>query len=181
LPASGHGPLRQSEDRLIGGSRSAREGIVDRWRHATCWPFDQTSLSDHSVAELSPDLVSRLLPLERSIVDAADRSAVPVHSDLHRQHLLRDVAGDLTGVLDFGDAFIGSPVWDFALVRWYYGPANTTALATAYDGTDEHLVLAASHLALAVGLYKLAKSPDDSVVLDRLRVLLTSIDQVESI
>ncbi len=94
-----------------------------------------------------------------------------MHSDLHHQHLLH-VDHELTGVLDFGDAFIGSTAWDFALIRWYYGAINARRVADAYE-PGINMVERASALALAVGCYKVAKTPEDAAARARLRALLT--------
>jgi Ser/Thr protein kinase RdoA (MazF antagonist) len=94
-----------------------------------------------------------------------------VHSDLHREHLLVGPDRGLSGLLDFGDAFVGAVAWDYALLNWYYGTTISRQVADRRpDGRQlhEHGAL----LALAVGLYKLAKSPGDPRVRRRLRRVL---------
>lgn len=70
-----------------------------------------------------------------------------LHSDLRRDHLLRDSGGGLAALLDFGDAFVGSLAWDFALLHWYYGKANT-GLVTASYPEGEVLDCRGRHLAV---------------------------------
>lgn len=169
LPAGGWGPLQNRSDRLAGLSHSPRSGVIDRWFHAHIWPFDRSTLDTHPLALLEPDLLPDLARLEADVATAACGPYGVVHSDLHPEHLL--IAGDqLAGVLDFGDAFVGSTAWDFALLRWYYGDANANRVANAYGANDD-LVVRSSLLALAVGCYKVAKSPSEATR-SRLRELV---------
>ncbi|MEZ5229773.1 MAG: aminoglycoside phosphotransferase family protein, partial [Acidimicrobiales bacterium] len=174
LPATGWGPLENRTDRLHGTSTAPTAGIVERWFHAPIWPFDESELDTHPLATIAPDLLPTLAPLEREIVAAAIEPFGVLHSDLHRQHLLH--TGDkLTGMLDFGDAFIGSTAWDFALLHWYYGPQNTQAVAHAYD-PDRDLAARGAILGVAVGCYKIAKTPSNGTTLQsQLRSLLDTL------
>jgi len=172
LPVTGWGPLANTSDELRGTSESANDGIIDRWFHAPIWPFDRADLAAHTVAALDPDLVPVITARRDAIAAAAAEPFGIVHSDLHNQHLLH-VGGDLTGVLDFGDAFIGSTAWDFALLDWYYGAGNAQRVAQAY-GADSELTERGTLLAIAVGCYKVAKAPHDPAALHRLRSLLAT-------
>jgi hypothetical protein len=170
LPARGFGPLEDADDEPRGRSSTAVAGIVDRWCRASIWPFDQTPFDAHPLTSIAPELAERIAPLEANIFAAAASPYGVVHSDLHRQHLLIE-DGQLSGVLDFGDAFVGSTAWDFALLHWYYGQDNTKKVAKAYpSGID--LFERGRLLALAVGCYKLATNPDDPTVLARLQTVL---------
>jgi aminoglycoside phosphotransferase (APT) family kinase protein len=170
LPVTGWGPLANTADELSGTSESANDGIVDRWSHAVVWPFADIELTAHPLADLDPDLVGQIDPWRDAIVAAAAEPFGLVHSDLHHQHLLH-VGGELTGLLDFGDAFIGSTAWDVALIHWYYG-ADNAARVTQEDGTDPSLFERGALLAVAVGCCKVAKTPHDRPTLDRLRLLV---------
>jgi aminoglycoside phosphotransferase (APT) family kinase protein len=173
LPASGFGPLEDTEGEPRGCSSTAAAGIVARWFHAPIWPFDDTQFSDHPLTTIAPELAERIRPFRADIVDAAAGPHGIVHSDLHRHHLLVE-DGHLSGVLDFGDAFVGSTAWDFALLHWYYGEDNTRKVAAAYpSGVDEFD--RGRLLAAAVGCYKLARSPDDRAVLARLRAVVDGL------
>jgi hypothetical protein len=78
-------------------------------------------------------------------------------------------------LFDFGDAFIGSTAWDFALLHWYYGPHNTLAVAHAYD-EDSDLAERGIVLAVAIGCYKIAKTPSSGTTLQaKLRSLLDTL------
>jgi aminoglycoside phosphotransferase (APT) family kinase protein len=173
LPASGFGPLEDTEGEPRGCSSTAAAGIVARWFHAPIWPFDDTQFSDHPLTTIAPELAERIRPFRADIVDAAAGPHGIVHSDLHRHHLLVE-DGHLSGVLYFGDAFVGSTAWDFALLHWYYGEDNTRKVAAAYpSGVDEFD--RGRLLAAAVGCYKLARSPDDRAVLARLRAVVDGL------
>lgn len=171
LPASGFGPLENTTARLVGRSPTWRAGIVDRWHHAPIWPFDGSGLADHPVSGIAPELTPRIAVLANRVDDAASGFTGLVHSDLHCEHLLIDPHWRLGGVLDFGDAFVGSQAWDFALLGWHYGDTNAGMVATLSPNGPE-LHRRGRILAIAVGLYKLAKNPRDSAVLPRLKRIL---------
>ncbi len=170
LPVSGWGPLVNRLGPLTGASPDQTAGVVDRWFHAQIWPFDGSDLGDHSVTA-EADLFDAVRGRGAEILAAACAPFGPVHSDLHRLHLLLTVDRRLGGLLDFGDAFVGSTAWDFALLGWYYGSSNAAAVASHYPGGGD--LRQRSHaLALAVGLYKWAKNPTDPEPQNRLRQLL---------
>jgi aminoglycoside phosphotransferase (APT) family kinase protein len=171
LPVVGFGPLENTNAELRGGSANLDDGIVDRWYHAAIWPFDQSGIDDHPARRIAPALVDQVAERRDAIVGAAQGCTGLVHSDLHRAHLLVDEGWRLGGLLDFGDAFIGCTAWDFALLLWYYGNTNARLVADNYPGGNE-LVVRGATLAIAVGLYKIAKNPRDTDAVQRLvRVL----------
>jgi aminoglycoside phosphotransferase (APT) family kinase protein len=174
LDAERFGPLVDEDSRLRGTANSVRAGVVARWHLAAIWPFDDTVLAAHTVASDAPDLVGQLEDLRGRIIEASGGPVGIVHSDLHRQHLLCGSSGSLAGVLDFGDAFIGALAWDFALLRWYYDNENASEVARHYPGGAE-LDERGKYLAIAVGVYKLAKNPNDRSVLQRLRRALDEL------
>jgi hypothetical protein len=171
--ATGWGPLVDRDDRLVGAAASNVAGVVDRWFLARMWPFDGASLEAHPVATVAPGLVDCLASLEGAVLDAASGDRSLVHSDLHAQHLLVR-GGELAGVLDFGDAFIGSAAWDIALLRHYYGVVNAHAVALALD-EGETLLAASRYLLVAVCAYKLAKEPARPGIVDRLERALDGL------
>lgn len=171
LPVSEFGPLENTDTELRGRSASALQGIVDRWCRGSIWPFDQSSLDRHPACRVASDLVDRAAHHADAILAAADGFTGLAHSDLHREHLLIVDGSRLGGMLDFGDAFIGSMAWDFALLEWYFGRANTQLVADGYPGGAE-LHRRGSVLAIAIGFYKLAKNPGDRSAVQRLRRIL---------
>lgn len=174
LPISGFGPLCQETNDLVGTDETTVAGICGRWTHATIWPFDGTDLDTHVVAALAPELVEPIRALEGGICAVAETNIGLTHSDLHREHFLVDETGNLTALLDFGDAFIGSITWDFALIDWYYGRRNVTRFAEAYGGLGPAIADVAPLLSLVVGCYKLTKNDGDPATLDRVRQALSS-------
>ena len=118
--------------------------------------------------DFAPDLLPDIAMLERRIREAAQGSAALVHSDLHREHLLRGDGGTLAGLLDFGDAFVGCAAWDFALLHWYYSAPDVGLVAGAYPGGAQ-LSDSGRLLAVAVGLYKFAKDPTQGDLAARIR------------
>jgi len=169
LPTHGWGPLENRNDRLQGSSTTENEGIIDRWFHGQMWPFEGSDLLTHPLARLEPDIAT-VIARQRDAILAASRGPYGlVHSDLHKEHLLQ-IDAELTGVLDFGAAFIGSTAWDFALIHWYYGAQNTLRVARSY-GSGSYLTERAALLAVAVGCYKVAKSPHDPTPMARLQKL----------
>ena len=170
LPATGWGPLENASTQLVGTSMSERQGIVDRWFHAAMWPFDGSSFLSHPIVDVEPELAMQVAQQELQILGAVGAPFGVLHSDLHQQHLLH-IDGELSGVLDFGDAFIGSIAWDFALLLWYYGPRNAERFAHAY-GSGPEMLERGTLLALAVGCYKIAKTPQDKAARHRLHALL---------
>lgn len=168
MPADGFGPLVDDDTAARGISIDRRQGIIDRWFHATIWPFDGSSLADHPINAVAPLLVEPIAELLTRIEGAESGPTGVVHSDLHRQHLLVAADGSLAGLLDFGDAFVGAIAWDFALLQWYYGRGNVELVAAHYPGGAEELERGVV-LSVVVGLYKLARSPGDHAVLARLR------------
>ncbi len=163
-------------DALEGTSRGLVSGICDRWFLATIWPFDRTELREHAIATPAPELLEPLRGHRAKISAAGESGPIGVcHSDLHAEHLLVDDRGRLSGLLDFGDAFIGAVAWDFALLLHYYGEANTEAVLAAYTAEETErtaLLTQAKTLAIAVAAYKVAKSPDRPELTDKLREAL---------
>ncbi len=174
LPADGFGPLLDDSQNLGGRSASVRSGITDRWCHASIWPFDDSHLSNHPLVHIAPGAIGRVGALRSEILAAGEERIGVLHSDLHQQHLLQGEGGGLSAVLDFGASFVGSVAWDYAVLRWYYGAANADRVA---ESRPEGAILsdAARCLAVAVGLYKLAKKPSDPAVHRRLRRTLDAI------
>ncbi len=138
------------------------------------WPFDGDSLDGHPIIDQAPEIGNAAISLADRIQAAETGATGVIHSDLHQEHLLVDEDGTLSGVLDFGDAFVGSVAWDFALLNWYYGKANAALVAHHYpdgpDALDRGIMLS-----IAVGLYKTAKNPSDLTVISRLQRCVESI------
>jgi aminoglycoside phosphotransferase (APT) family kinase protein len=59
-----------------------------------------------------------------------------VHDDLGPAHVLVTATGDLAGVIDWGDAQVGDPAWDFAWVL-HAMPAQGERALAAYGGAPD--------------------------------------------
>lgn len=167
LECSGWGPVRDTNERLIGISHDGTAAVVDRWCHAPMWPFDGSDLRAHPLARYAADLVGDVSDMSGAITVAAHGRRGLVHSDLHAQHLLVGADGGLGALLDFGDAFIGSRAWDFALLIHYYGLTAAADVARHY-GADQSLLVDAQQLAVAVAVYKIVKTDGRRMDVERL-------------
>lgn len=175
LPVRGHGRLRIVGDRLDGRRDDPRSGIADRFDFP--WPFDGRPLSSHPLAEADPGLIPRLQRVEGAIRAAADAAPVIAHADLNGANL-RHAGGRLHGLLDFADASVLAPAWDFASLRHFQGAdavARTLAGYTADADTAGAFVRDARLLALVIALHHLCRAKilglpaRRAAALDRLR------------
>jgi len=98
-------------------------------------------------------------PLRRALDDAADLGVVGgrrpgegpalVHGDLHLRHALVEVDGAPSGVIDWGDAHLGSPAVDLHLM-WALRTSEREAFLTAYGPVPPELVRASRVIAVFV-------------------------------
>jgi aminoglycoside phosphotransferase (APT) family kinase protein len=160
LPVTGFGRLVERADSLVGQQQEQRAGICARWCWADLWPFDGSDLRQHPFAQVKPEIQSSLDALEQAIIASlADEPTVLLHSDLHGEHLFA-LDGALTGVIDFGAAFIGVPAWEFAVIAFYHGWPTVQATLSAYGNCFEQRKFwqRIQLLAVVVGLYKLSRA-----------------------
>jgi aminoglycoside phosphotransferase (APT) family kinase protein len=85
------------------------------------------------LAGILPDhLATRLHDtIPRFVHTVADIKPALLHGDLHPRHLYA-VGNKLTGILDWGDALYGDPLFDLARLTMS-GPTSTAAFLTGYD------------------------------------------------
>ena len=67
----------------------------------------------------------------------AARTDAICHGDLYARHLLVDDAGDLAGVIDWGDCHRGDPAVDLSAVYALLPPAGRAAFFSHYPPPDE--------------------------------------------
>ncbi len=80
---------------------------------------------------------SRLLAFLRAVAPRPDETASHiVHGDLYARHLLIDEAGELSGVIDWGDLHLGHPALDIAIADLVLEPAGQTVFFEAYGPVD---------------------------------------------
>lgn len=83
-----------------------------------------------------------------------------VHGDFYSRHILVDDAGDMTGVIDFGDMHLGHPAVDLSVV-WTVLPARARdEFFAIYGQVDERVRAAARLRALTSGLAQEAYGRD---------------------
>lgn len=160
LPVTGFGRLVEQPDALVGQQESHLDGVRARWCWADLWPFDGGNLRQHPFAKRRLHLTEKLQGFEEAIFKVvSDEPVALTHSDLHGEHIFqRD--GALSGVIDFGAAFIGVPAWDFAVIAFYHGWPTVQATVSGYTYPlgKRQLLQQTRMLALVVGLYKLSKA-----------------------
>lgn len=188
VPAAGHGRLRVDGGVLAGRRADPESGIRDRFDDP--WPFSGRSLAEHPLTDGAAEtdsgaIATRLEPLEPAIRAAAEARPVIVHGDLNGANI-RQADGRLGGLIDFADATVLAPAWDFALLRHFLGPeAVSRALAGYTDDPAQARRLAdrARLLALVVALHHLSRArtldlPERrATALERLR---TGLDAIEA-
>lgn len=59
---------------------------------------------------------------------------VPMHADVHTDHILLDDSLKVTGVLDFGDALVGDPAYDLVTPVTFFVRGRADLLAALFDG-----------------------------------------------
>ena len=88
------------------------------------------------------DLVNRLEPVdeftENAILEFTEikpqlTGKVPIHGDLWRQNIRVDEEGYLSGIIDWEDASIGDPHWDFRMIRRWIGWNGLDGLLFMYN------------------------------------------------
>lgn len=161
LPHADFGRPDENSTTLKGQQTTHVEGIRARWCWAQMWPFDNTLLSDHPITSRMPGLVNSLRGIETKLweIITEPRTAL-IHSDLYGEHIFTD-EDQLTGVIDFGAAFIATSGWDFAVLAYYHGWEALENILQGYTQSEierEHLRSQSHYLAVAVGLYKLEKA-----------------------
>jgi aminoglycoside 2''-phosphotransferase len=122
---------------------AARAAGVIETLHNGGYHRGQRGLPARLTQLLTPAEVARL----DAIVAAYERDHQPVaalvHADLKPAHVLCDPAsGRLTGVLDWGDASIGDPDFDLALMALFFGASFQARLLEHLRGRDPAAIAA---------------------------------------
>lgn len=160
LPVTGFGRLIEKPAGLTGQQPDPLTGVRARWCWADLWPFDGSKFEQHPFSLISPHIQSKMQMVKEAIIDSiVDKPVALTHSDLHGEHIF-ETEGSLSGIIDFGAAFLGAPAWDFAVIAFYHGWPAVQATLSGYESplNKEQLLLQVQLLALVVGLYKLSKA-----------------------
>jgi len=175
LPVDGHGRPIFTCGVLVGRRGDGDAGIRDRFEAP--WPFSGRPLAEHPVAAAAPDLAARLARLEPAIRAAAAARPAIIHGDLNGANI-RHADGRLRGLIDFADATVLAPAWDFASLRHFHGAAAVDRALAGYTSKPAEaagLADDARLLALTIALHHLSRARTlglpqrRATALDRLR------------
>jgi aminoglycoside 2''-phosphotransferase len=89
--------------------------LGDQARFSHC---DFALLRDFVAARVDPSLISSTAHFFAAFGRSEVSTRRVVHGDLLPNHVLLDDAGNV-GIIDFGDAALGDPAWDFAVIGSY--------------------------------------------------------------
>lgn len=161
LPTSKFGRLREQPSKLEGSEGTPTAGILSRWCWAALWPFNNQTLEEHPIVYIRPRLLPMLKQNEPAIYKLGESTDVVLsHADLHGEHIF--VHGEhLTGLIDFGAAFIGNRSWDFASLAFYHGWRATQDVIEGYASSSDvggQCQVNAARSALVLAVYKLDKA-----------------------
>jgi aminoglycoside 2''-phosphotransferase len=96
---------------------------------------------------------------------------VPIHGDLSASNILFDRVGNrLSGVIDFTDAQMGDPAFDFAGIYWNYGPEYTKQVLSYYhskESSDELFERVSTFYGLQPVFHELLHSIEKNEPIDR--------------
>jgi aminoglycoside 2''-phosphotransferase len=109
-------------------------GSTDEWRGEYAALYDE--VKEHVLPLLTePERASVVHLWERYLDDAANSTFAPalLHRDLGPEHILHNpTTGQLTGVIDWGDASIGDPAHDFTGLYVDLGPEFARGVLARY-------------------------------------------------
>ncbi len=159
IPVSGFGRMVDQLAPLVGRAGSMDAGVSSRFQQP--WPCSGPPLRDHPLATHAPDLVGAIQPFSGRIAEAANRWPTALtHVDLHGGQMLTQ-DGRLTALLDFADASVLSPVWDFASLTYFLGPAVARAALKTYEADPDRrqrLAHDGSLVSVAVALHHASRA-----------------------
>lgn len=158
VPVRCHGRLAVTAGGLSGRRETHAAGVCDRYDEA--WPFNDGTLDEHPLTAASPELAARLVRLEQAIRQAASGRVAVTHADLNGANI-REAEGGLRGLIDFADASVMAPAWDFASLRHFHGAGAVRETLRGYTsdpGAAETLARASRLLSLVVALHHLSRA-----------------------
>jgi len=131
IPVTGHGLLADTSEELRGASDVPGTDFTSRWGQPL-WPFDGRPLAAHPLIRVAPHLALQAGALRDQLLAYTTQGARAVcHTDFSPGHIWTE-DGQLTGLIDFGDAAVLPPAIDIALFASTYGWAYTEALLQGY-------------------------------------------------
>lgn len=90
----------------------------------------------HAKGGANPDWISAIPARLAGVVAelATPARLVPMHADVHTEHILLDDSLRVTGLLDFGDALVGDPLYDLVTPVTFFGRGRSDLLAALIAG-----------------------------------------------
>ena len=162
LPVTrGWGWVHVKDNQFTAEQATAQDGACERWNEYPFYPLDGSTLENHVVQQFFPDTIAQLAALAPQLIDMANHGQPALcHSDLHGDHIFVE-DGQLTGLIDFGDACILPPAWDFAIVAFYYGWGTLQTVLASYTDDPaqrQNLLQQVYHLGIILDLNKMQKA-----------------------
>lgn len=158
IECAGYGWPEDRRDALRGEASDMAAGLLQRW--PAPWPFDGSAVISHPVTRQAPHLLEDLAKLREPLLGFTGVDlAVPLHCDLNAGNLLL-LDGRLSGVIDFGDLFIGPPALDIASFAYFHGWERVEPLLEGYtsNGVMRDVRRAeAQMLSVVIALHQLQK------------------------
>lgn len=159
IALDGYGPLAL-DDGVLHGREASRMAGLHLWAARPLWPCGGARLDRHLALAEREALRIRLEASRSLVFGALQRGPdVPLHGDLHEENIL--VAADGTGIIDFGEAFIGPAAWEFAALAFFAGWSLADAVLLSYtDSAAERRRLSedATAIGLCFGTYRWAQA-----------------------
>lgn len=146
------------------------------------WPILSGELEQHEVGRQAPELIPKLVALQPDIIALVENSSpVILHTDLHDKQFICSDKG-LVALIDFADAIVGDPSWDFGSLYYFHGEKVTTSIIEAYDNRKlpkTEALYRARLLAIVIACHQATRSrlPGKS---HRLPVALNVLRQITS-
>ncbi len=140
----------------------AREAGVLEKRDLVAYWRDKSREQLRRLVDLSVnrDLLRRYL--ENNTLLTFDGALSLVHSDLWAEHILVDThSGGVSGIIDWGDTFIGDPAIDFACLYTWYGEGWLENVLTHYTiKLDAEVISRARYLATCLAIHNITLGRD---------------------
>ncbi|MFB4212486.1 phosphotransferase family protein [Shouchella sp. JSM 1781072] len=139
--------LSQEDCRKLGHFLSAIHGIhpsdlegFERLHTLTFWSDLYSSLQAEVYPFLNVDLTMHIDDVFQSFLRHShtylDGQTVPIHGDLTTSNMIYNVGNKkLAGIIDFTDAQLGDPAFDFAGLYWTYGSDIVKQVLSHYQTT----------------------------------------------
>jgi aminoglycoside phosphotransferase (APT) family kinase protein len=121
------------------------------------WPIHPDRLEAHPVAHAAPYLPPLLAPFRDAILAAAARPGGIAHGD-PAAYNLRLEGGELAGLIDFNDVFVGPPALDMAWIAVYSGQAAAEATLSGYGEAGAAFLTDVRLLSIPVALHSIGRA-----------------------